>query len=77
MTYYSDLVLDQPATLHLHTWAGKRAYKIRLTGETRTKLCFEALEDIPMPHRRWLRAGEHGRAPKEAVTSNADGKRTL
>ena len=56
------------ALLHLDSWAGRRVYRIRLTGETREKYRFEALEDIPMPRRRWLKAGEHGLAPKSAVT---------
>lgn len=62
------LVLDQEAKLTLHSWAGRRSYRIRLTGETRDNYRFEALEDIPMPRRRWLKAGEHGRAPKGAVS---------
>ena len=66
------MVLDIPATLHLDSWAGRRTYQIRVTGETRENVRFEALEDIPMPRRRWLKAGEHGRAPKSAVTPNAE-----
>lgn len=62
------MVLDVPATLHLNTWTGHRTYRIRVTGETRENFRFEALEDIPMPRHRWIKAGEHGRAPKYAVT---------
>lgn len=65
------MVLDIPATLHLNSWAGRRTYRIRVTGETRENFRFEALENIPMPRNRWLKAGEHGRAPKSAVTPNA------
>lgn len=64
------MVLEVPATLYLDSWAGRRTYRIRITGETRENYRFEALEDIPMPRRRWLKAGEHGRAPKYAVTPN-------
>jgi len=66
-TVSKGMVLDQLATLHLNSWAGRRTYRIRITGETRENFRFEALEDIPMPRRRWLKAGEHGRAPKGAV----------
>lgn len=75
------MVLDIPATLHLDSWARRRTYRIRITGETREYYRFEALEDIPMPRRRWLKAGENGRAPKYAVTPNekltGEGKRSL
>jgi hypothetical protein len=64
------MVLDLPATLILNTWAGRRTYRIRITGETREKYKFEALEDIPMPRNRWLKAGQAGRAPKTAVATN-------
>lgn len=67
------MVLDVPATLHMNTWAGPRTYRIRVTGETREDYQFKALEDIPMPRRRWLKAGEHGRAPKDNVTPNDRG----
>lgn len=60
------------ATLHLDSWAGRRTYRIRIIGETRDNYRFEALEDIPMPKRKWLKAGEHGRAPKKAVTPNCE-----
>lgn len=66
------MVLDMQATLHLDSWAGRRTYRIRVTGETRENYRFEALEDIPMPRRRWLKAGEHWRVPKSAVTTNAE-----
>ncbi len=65
------MVLRIPATLHLDSRAGRRTYRIRVTGETRENFRIEALEDIPMPSRRWLKAGEHGHAPKSAVTPNA------
>lgn len=67
------MVLAVPATLHLDSWAGRRTYRIRITGETRENYRFEALDDIPMPRNRWLKAGEHGRAPKSAVTPNDQG----
>lgn len=63
------MVLDIEATLHLDSWAGRRTYRIRVTGETREHFRFVALEAIPMPRNRWLMAGEHGRAPKYAVTA--------
>ena len=53
-----------PATLHLDTWAGRRTYRIRIKGETRAYFRFEASEDIPMPSRRWIKAGQHGRTPR-------------
>lgn len=62
--------MDIPATLHLNSWAGRRSYGIRIVGETRENFRFEALENIPMPRKRWLAAGEYGRAPKAAVTLN-------
>lgn len=62
------MVLDIPASLHLDTWAGRKTYQIRVTGETRENFRFQALEDIPIKRSRWLKAGEHGRAPKDAVT---------
>lgn len=58
----------QPATLHLNTWAGRRSYRVQLTGQTRTRYYFQAEEDIPMPRRRFLKSGEHGAAPKDAVS---------
>lgn len=60
--------LDVPATLHIDSWAGRRTYRVRLTGETRSSYRFEASEDIRMPRQRLLRAGQQGRAPKYALT---------
>lgn len=48
------MVLDVPAILHLDSWAGRRTYHIRITGETRENYRIEALEDIPMPRGRLL-----------------------
>jgi hypothetical protein len=70
-TMPKGMVMDVPATLHINSWAGRRTYRIRVTGETRENYSFEALEAIPMPRNRWLKAGEHGRAPKSAVTPNS------
>lgn len=62
------LVLDIPARLHMDNWAGRRVYRIRVIGETREFIKFEALETILMPDGKWIKAGEKGRAPKDAVT---------
>ena len=63
-----SMPLDMPAILTLGAWAGRRRYRIRLTGEARENYRFEALEAIPMPRNRWLKTGDHGRAPKCAVS---------
>jgi hypothetical protein len=62
------LVLDIEGVLHLDGWAGRRTYRVQVIGETRAYFRFRALEDIPMPSRRWLKPGDSGRAPKHAIT---------
>lgn len=54
------------AVLFLNTWAGRRGFRVRVTGETRSMYRFEALERIPMPGNRLLNPGDHSRAPKYA-----------
>ena len=52
--------------LCLNTWAGRREFMVRVTGETRSAYRFEALEHITMPGNRLLNPGDHSLAPKYA-----------